>query len=136
MTDDEEDAWCVEQREAVIGYLSGEGLKYGSVGEWPAWQAVPYVSVWAIESLKRPGFVGWWAVSGDLPTDYCSSENCKHPRAALEKIALSWRDAIANSIAGAERIGGTSLPISLKSLLSQKSAFLMELVNDPDLWSD
>lgn len=66
---DKEEHWCKAQRLQVIEYLSSQSLLHGEVGEWPAWDVYPYVSIWAVESIKRPGFVGWWAIAGDLPTD-------------------------------------------------------------------
>ncbi|WP_353072428.1 DUF4826 family protein [Tunturiibacter gelidoferens] len=42
----------------VTEYLAKEGLDHGKVGSWPAWHLVPYVSIWAVESLLAPGHVG------------------------------------------------------------------------------
>src|SRR5437764_5727586 len=36
----------------------------------PRWFLSPYVAVWAVRSRANPDRVGWWAISGDLPTDY------------------------------------------------------------------
>jgi hypothetical protein len=68
----EEEQWCAEQRDHVVSYLTRQGLQSPSVGDWPAWHVAPSIAVWAVESLKKPGSVGWWAISGDLPTDYTS----------------------------------------------------------------
>ena len=68
-----EERWCYEQQRKVADYLRSQGLNHGRIGEWPAWHIDPFVSIWAIESLDWPGWIGWWAISGDLPTDYISS---------------------------------------------------------------
>ena len=70
MTDADEERWCERERERVIAYLKHQRLYHGAVGEWPAWSVHPHVAVWAVESVVRPGWVGWWVISGDLPTDY------------------------------------------------------------------
>jgi len=50
-----------------------------------------YVSVWAIESRVRPGSVGWWVICGELPTDYVSAAEIKHPRKAVLAFAGRWQ---------------------------------------------
>ena len=65
----DEETWCAERRNDAVQYLRNQRLDHGAVGEVPAWFAVPYISIWAIESRKVPGSVGWWVISGDLPTD-------------------------------------------------------------------
>jgi Domain of unknown function (DUF4826) len=82
-----EEQWCAERRAEVTAYLQRERVDHGRVGEWPAWHVAPYVSIWAIESKQRPGWVGWWAICGDLPTDYVSAETIKEPRDAVRSIA-------------------------------------------------
>ena len=85
-----EERWCAEHRDAVADYLKRQKVDHGEIGEWPAWHVAPYVSIWAIESKKSRGWVGWWAISGDLPTDYISAEKIKHPREALRAIGQRW----------------------------------------------
>jgi hypothetical protein len=78
-----EDAWCNERRAEVAAYLVAQRVLHREVGDWPAWHLAPYVSVWAIESAVEPGSMGWWVISGDLPTDYASSDGLPDPREAL-----------------------------------------------------
>jgi len=106
ISEQEEEAWCAERRDLVAKYLASQpGLEHGEIGEWPAWHVAPYVSIWAIESLANPGSVGWWAISGDLPGDYCSAAGRRHPRLALRHFAQSWREQLALAARGAETIG-------------------------------
>jgi hypothetical protein len=51
--------WCVRQRETVTDYLRSENLDHGGIGNWPAWEIVPIIAIWAIQSLKYPGSIGW-----------------------------------------------------------------------------
>jgi hypothetical protein len=134
LTAAEEEDWCEERRVAVEAYLVGEGVTHGGVGEWPAWHLAPFVSVWAVESPKNPGSVGWWAISGDLPGDYCSSATCPHPRMAVRRIAQRWLDGLASTAAGAETIGETGLPAHLAPLLRSRAELLLKWADDPALW--
>jgi hypothetical protein len=137
MTQDEEDAWCLARRAQVIDYLMGQdGLNHGRIGDWPAWFVAPCVSVWAIESVIAPESVGWWVICGDLPTDYCSAHECRHPRLAIKRIADRWRDAINDTKPGSETIGAIGISASLKSLLEKRVELLHSIATDDSAWLD
>ena len=87
---DSEEKWCHERRAEVLEYLLKEGVEHGQVSDWPAWDVYPHTSSWAIESNKSPGWVGWWVICGDHPTDYVSAEKIKEPRYAYKAIAENW----------------------------------------------
>ncbi len=112
------------------------GLKHGAVGEWPAWFVAPCVSVWAVESLKHPGSVGWWVICGDLPTDYCGSGDCDHPRLAIAQIAARWSSALEETKLGATEIGSIGLPVSSAALLRARIDLLTMVVEDDQYWGD
>ena len=135
-----EEQWCEERRAQVTAYLQSEGVEHGRVGEWPAWHVAPHVSLWAIESKKRPGWIGWWAVCGDLPTDYMSAAEIKHPREAIRAIAEEWRNR-AKLMASGEghlniRMGQPEDWASLAPLLETRASLLLEWANDDSLWED
>jgi hypothetical protein len=130
-----EEAWVLDRREDVVAYLARLGHPVGEVGDWPAWHLAPYVSIWAIESLSRPGWVGWWAISGDLPTDYCTVEEPRHPRTAVKAFAATWR-AAANDLRSDGTLGETGLPASLAPLLASRADFLTDLAEDDEIWID
>ncbi len=75
-----EERWCSEQQIIVAGYLQTQRLKHGRIGEWPAWHVAPKASIWALESVARPEWIGWWVISGDLPTDYISAADVEPPQ--------------------------------------------------------
>lgn len=134
-TEAEEEAWCDEQREVLAAYFVRKGLRTGEIGEWPAWHVAPIIAVWSIESLKAPGAVGWWAVTGDIPTDYCSSDGgCDNPRRALRRISESWLAAIADTRPGAATLGETGLPAEFADLLRVRAEQLLEWVSEDDGW--
>src|SRR5690242_638460 len=88
-----DEQWCSARREQVVAYLAAAKLAHGQVGEWPAWHLAPHASIWAIESLSSPGWVGWWVICGDLPSDYLSAAAIRHPREAMLAFASRWHKA-------------------------------------------
>src|SRR6185312_5607819 len=112
-----------------------DGLRHGEIGEWPAWHVAPYVSIWAIESVVAPGSVGWWAICGDLPTDYCSCEEPRHPRTAARTFAASWRAAAAD-VRPDGTLGETDLPASLSDMLRSRAEILENWADNDENWSE
>jgi len=102
--------------------------------------AAPYVSLWAIESEERPDWVGWWVICGDLPTDYVSAADIKHPRDALRTFGTQWREQ-ARLMATGERpddiyIGDPEAWSSLAPLLEARAALLLMFADDDAVWED
>lgn len=132
--------WCDACRQQVIDYLESQGLIHGEVGEWPAWHVAPYVSVWAVESLVRPRWVGWWVICGDLPTDYVSADSIKHPRQAMQAIAERWKELSEYMARGEEYPGITLGPPEtwpeLAPLLRTRSELLTQFAEDDSLWEE
>jgi hypothetical protein len=139
MGDDDEQAWCDDQRSIVIDYLVQQGLEHGEVGEWPAWHIAPHVAIWAVESVVRPGWVGWWVISGDLPTDYMSCGSERHPRAGLRAIAERWRDAAPLMAEGKDisgwNFGSAANRTELAPLLAARADALLSFTADDTLWA-
>lgn len=140
---DVEEFWCEKQRQVVADYLQSQGVEHGRIGDWPAWHIAPCVSIWAIESLARPEWIGWWVIAGDLPTDYVSSAACEppqHPRKAARAIAERWRQAAEAWSEGREhegfRIAGPNLHQDLAPLLAKRAEILIEWADDDSMWQD
>ena len=136
----DEEAWCASQRFQVLEYLEQERLAHGELGEWPAWHVWPHVAVWAVESAHRPGWVGWWVVSGDLPTDYTSCGPERHPREGVRDIAQRWQQAASlwkeGKRAHGFSIGSPDNEASLAPLLAARADLLLSFVADDSLWSE
>ena len=134
------DAWCAEMRLEVVQYVKSEDLQVGEIGEWPAWHAAPYVSVWAIESVATPGFIGTWVLCGDLPTDRLDDEPCGHPRVAMAKIAERWKvyvDNVRNGRPNDEmEIESGDDPDEMLEMLLSRAEVLLEWASDDELWDD
>ena len=133
-----EERWCAEARRKVVDYLTSQRLDHGEVGEWPAWHVAPLVSVWAVESLVSPGLVGWWAIYGDLPTDYISAAGVRHPREAIAAFAQNWSKYVADRREGRlseDVVVGDSSGETFH-LLSLRAGILADLASDDDNWDE
>ena len=115
-------------------------MEFGALGEWPAWHVVPWVSVWAVESVKAPGKVGWWVISGDLPTDYTSGSGTPEPRSAVIAFAKLWASAAAKMERGEQldhfTVGSPENVVELAPLLKSRAELLLEWANDDSCWDD
>jgi hypothetical protein len=135
-----EERWCTEQRDHVEEYLKAQNVVHGEIGEWPAWHVPPYVAVWAIESRKNPGWVGWWAISGDVPTDYISAEKVKHPREAMRIFSEVWGEVSGYMLRGEHhptiRIGKEEDWPVLGDLLKRRSELLAQFADDDSAWEE
>lgn len=140
MSDFNDEAWCAGERERVIAYLKEQRLDHGAVAEWPAWYVSPYVAIWAIESVTKPGWVGWWAVSGDLPTDYTTCGPQRNPREGLRDIAARWKRATRsyadNSSDDGWKIGRPEDRETLAPLLAARAEMLLSYASDDSLWDN
>ena len=138
-----EKSWCEQQRCAVSSYLRSQEIEHGRVGDWPAWHVAPCASIWAVESLTHPGWIGWWVIAGDLPTDYISAASValpQHPRKAMRVFASNWLKMVEAWRQGREsenvRIAGLRSPEELAPLLETRARILLEWAADDSLWQD
>ena len=141
MSDQEtiEDSWIAEQRKVVEDYLRDQGVDHRGVGEYPAFHVYPYLALWAVQSKKTLGMIGWWAISGDVPTDYISGSEGRHPRIALRAFAREWRKLSGSMLRGEERpdyvIGTRDQWPILGDLLQRRAEILQDYADDADLWN-
>lgn len=138
---DVEEAWCEEQRAKVVAYVEAQRIPHRSVGDWPAWHLAPNVSLWALESVSRPDWVGHWVICGDLPTDYVSKSAGRDPREAVRAISARWREAAQLMERGEPhpeiRLGSSAEErMSLAPLLAARATLLARMVEDEDIWDD
>jgi len=140
MNDDEFDSWVDLQRTQVIEYLSAQGINNPNVGEWPAFDVAPYFAIWAVESKEVEEKIGWWAFSGDCPTDYVSENGECHPRAALRVLIGSWKGYIPHMKSGLQppttNLGRGADLDKLAGLLEKRVTVLEEWYRDNELWTD
>ena len=132
--------WFAERRAEIIDYLKAEGIKHGSIGDEPDWYVAPYVSIWPVGSLVAPGKIGWWAICGDIPTDYVSSEKAKNPREAMKAIASLWKEAAGYMARGEQhptfRIGNGEDDAELAPMLASRADTLLEWSANAEFWEE
>jgi hypothetical protein len=88
--------------------------------------------------MRTPGAIGWWAISGDLPTDYLSGHDATDARGALAAFAERWHAVSAYMLRGEEyptvRIGGSSDRRELGDLLSRRAQVIEDWAKDDEMW--
>jgi Domain of unknown function (DUF4826) len=87
---DEEERWCDERVAEVTACCARLAPEHGRIGERPAWFAMPYAGLWAVESAHRPEWIGWWAIAGDLPADLIAAHELPTPREAMRAFGKRW----------------------------------------------
>ena len=134
-----EAAWFREQRANVLEYLAAGGIERADIPQEPTWAEPPYVAIWPVRSLKNPEAVGWWAISGDVPTDYVSSSEVRDERSAMRAFGRRWNRAARKMAKGEEpadvRIGNPSEWRELAPLLASRAQLLSSWAEDDEVWS-
>jgi hypothetical protein len=130
--------WITKQRKLVIEYLNREGVCHGGIPDKPDWFLVPYLAIWRVLSLKATGMAGWWAISGDVPTDYISSGGIADPRSAMFKFSENWFELSQYMIRGLPhpgvKIGTRDKGPELGDLLLRRANLLAEFAGDDEIW--
>lgn len=85
-----QERWCDQQAAEVVACVARLCPDPGRIGERPAWFAMPYVGIWAVESAHRPEWIGWWVIAGDLPADALPAHDLPTPRDALRAFGKRW----------------------------------------------
>jgi hypothetical protein len=100
--DGDEENWIARQREAVEEYLGREEVDHLTIEDRPEFHVQPYVALWIIRSKKAPRRIGWWVISGDLPTDRIDGGEARNPREALRAFSRQWYDLSGHMLRGEE----------------------------------
>lgn len=133
-----ESQWLLEQNKIVEAYLRTLDVQHRGVAQESDWFVAPYVSIWRVESMSTPGAIGWWAIGGDLPTDYVSSNDAGNAREALSAFANRWREVSEYMLRGEDhptiRIGKKEHRKPLGELLSQRARIIGKWAKDDGLW--
>jgi hypothetical protein len=139
-TVDEFEQWVDKERRRVEAYLETQGIAAPRVGPWPAFDVAPCFAIWAVESKRQAGKIGWWAFSGDCPTDYVTEDGKCHPRNALELLLKQWNSYLPELKIGKQpsqaTLGSGSNLQELGQLLEKRVVLLREWLADDSLWED
>lgn len=134
-----EEEFLRETRRRVVEYLTREGVPHGGVAKEPQWFLHPSVSVWAVRSGRVQGAIGWFAIAGDLPTDYISTADTADAREAVRKFAQRWA-ALARSMR--DRVPDPDLSVGapedwpqLSELLHRRARLLADYASEDENWA-
>jgi hypothetical protein len=134
ITDPEEAAWAAAQRERVVAYLASQQVDHAGLSLEPRWFLSPYVAVWAVRSKTNPDRIGWWAISGDLPTDYITCTSERDNAEVLLSFSRQWKAAAAHMSPGTQmpgyRIGSPGREKELAPLLLSRAEVLEHFARD------
>jgi hypothetical protein len=131
IADSEDAAWASDQRKLVEAYLTSQGCQHAGVSLEPRWYLSPYLAVWAVRSKANPDRVGWWAISGDVPTDYMSaSPQLRSTADVLAAFGAQWSQSAEIMSRGEYTgIGKPENVIELAPLLRTRAEMLQELAD-------
>lgn len=133
-----EEDWCEQQREHVAWFIGQQPIQPGRIGEWPAFHIAPHVAIWAIESGVKENLLGWWVITGDLPTDYFSAMALHHPREVLRAAADRWEKLLHNIRRGLDdnemTIAGLENNPELQEILRIRIGLLRKTAEPDDFW--
>jgi hypothetical protein len=89
----------------------------------------PYLAIWAIRSKANPDAVGWWAVSGDVPTDYvAATRELRSTSDVIAAFGAQWLQAAESMLRGEYAGFGKRENIAeLAPLLHTRAIMLEEL---------
>ena len=129
ITDSKDAAWAADQRKTVEAYLRTQGCDHAGVSLEPRWYLSPYLAVWAVRSKANPDVVGWWAISGDVPTDYMTAtRELRSTADVLAAFGAQWSRAAETMSRGEYAgIGKPENITELAPLLRTRAAMLQEL---------
>jgi len=135
----DEDIWIEAERKRAEDYLRDQRVEHLGVGDYPAFHVHPYFALWAVQSKSSPGWIGWWAVTGDLPADYISSSEGRHPRQALRAFAKHWREVSGFMLRGEPhsdyRIGTPDQWPEFGDLLRRRAEIIQGYADNDEIWT-
>jgi hypothetical protein len=137
---DEEEIWLEAERTRAQDYLREQRVEHLGVGEYPTFQLHPYLALWAVQSKRSPGSIGWWIITGDLPADYISGSEGSHPRDALRAFARHWLE-VSNFMLRGEvhpdySIGTPDRWPKLGDLLRRRAEIIQRYADDNGIWTE
>lgn len=124
----DENVWLAEQRRVVEDYLERAGVRHLGVSDEPDWLVSPYLALWAVRSAANPDDVGWWAISGDVPTDCMTAGDERDAGHVLLAFSRRWAE-VARCLSRGEQhpdfeIGDAESALELAPLLATRAELL------------
>lgn len=130
--------WVRDERQKVVDYLKLEGCRHAGVADWPTFYVGTHLALWAVQSTKHVGRIGWWVISGDVPTDYMSSSDGELPQDALRFFADQWAEMADCMKRGVPHptieMGDPEEWPQAGEILAEWVGILEEYADDPTIW--
>lgn len=132
------EAWIASQRSIVLEYLQHENIPNGGIFDEPDFCLAPHIAIWPVLNSDDPETIGFWVISGDLPTDFVSSEIAEDPREVLRHFGNSWSEVAEHMAAGKPHPTINIAPPEewpeIAPLLAERAEILLEIADDDEIW--
>ena len=129
ISDEERAQWVKNQFQHANKYLAENGVLFDSVITDESRYLMPYLAVWKIRAMDGKSY---WVISGDLPTDFTSTENAKDAKEVLRYFGMQWQ-LKAENLKTAQ--GASDEQKAFAALLENRAENLFVMQNAPQLWS-
>lgn len=128
MTEQEILNWARDAYQKIMGFLGEQGLVIESLSESESRYLAPFVAVWKLKTTEGK----WvWAISGDLPSDFISSEGATSARETLRAFSMRWQmkvEKIRNNADIEEE------QKKLADLMEERAVQLYQVFEDDTFW--
>lgn len=88
MTEEQSNEWMREQFQKANKHLAEHGVLYESVFVDECRYLAPFVAVWKIKASDGKKF---WAITGDVPSDFVGLDAAKTAREVMKHFSLQWQ---------------------------------------------
>ena len=124
--------WVRTQFQKANRFLAEKGVIPSKVLADESRYLAPYMAIWKMES-KRPSNKTYWAMSGDLPSDFVDVKVAATARDAVRHFSMMWQMQAENLV----RSGATRDATQAKfaQLLVSRAESLYRMHNDDKLWN-
>lgn len=128
-----------EPRLQLLRYLERSKLRFSEVPLEPDWHLAPHVFVWRVFGFNSDVEPSWFAISGNLPTDYVTTHHADDARGAMRHFARLWLEAADCMKAGTAHqsftIGTPEKWPEIHPWLRERAVRLAEFAEDDTLWT-
>jgi len=128
LTQAQQSEWARIQFQKANKHLAENGVLFESVVTDESRYLAPYLAVWKIKAIDGAFY---WAISGDLPSDYTALENAANVKEVLRHFGMTWQLKAENLLQAA---GDDATQKEYAELLQNRAESLFAMQNAPQLW--
>ncbi|AOT08037.1 DUF4826 family protein [Pseudoalteromonas luteoviolacea] len=121
--------WQREQLQAAQRYLADKGIITTKVIEKECRILPPAIAIWRLEDQKGKGY---WAVSGQVPTDAVETKVANSARDALRHLSFQWQIKADGIISAGVK---DQTQVDFANLLVNKAHDIYAIYNNDKLWA-